>query len=89
LTRPIRSAASADHSPRDDELLRAREADDLGQPRRAAEVRDQPDPVSGMPISASTAITGKPHASASSTAPPMHAPCTSQTTGLAMSSARL
>ncbi len=44
--------------------------------------------VSGMPTIASAASTRKSHASASSSAPPMHAPWIAQMTGLGISSAR-
>ena len=47
-----------------------------------------PTRVSGMPTSASAAITRRSQASASSIAPPMHAPWIWQTTGLVISSAR-
>ena len=43
--------------------------------------------VSGMPTIASAASTRKSHASASSSAPPMHAPWIAQITGLGISSA--
>ena len=44
--------------------------------------------VSGIPTIASAASTRKSHASASSSAPPMHAPWIAQITGLGISSAR-
>ena len=44
--------------------------------------------VSGIPITASAAITRRSHASASSIAPPMHAPWIWQIVGLVISSAR-
>ena len=90
LARPIRSASSAaDQLPGHDQLLRPPEADDLRQPRGAADVGDQARSASrAARRSRRSASTRRSHASASSSAPPMHAPWIWQITGLGISSAR-